>query len=160
MLSASACKTWVSSSASPYMRSSGMTCNASSSRPGFSYFVGVVDKVMSRFLNFCDSLSVAAGGVGIFGKFLNDEYDGGVRPACDVDDCDDDDGPAVVPVLLEDGEPGAGEPCRERERSKSFNRFVFNNRSKRCLKSFAHSSPYSSSPGPGPFPFEAMTSSG
>lgn len=134
-----------------------MTCNASSNKPGFSYFVGVVDRVMSRFLNFCDSLSVAAGGVGIFGRFLSDEYDGGVEPICD-EGCVDD-GPADALGLLDDV-PGAGEPCRDRERSNSFNRFVFSSRSNRCLKSLAHSSPYSSSPGPGPFMLEAMTSSG
>lgn len=58
------------------MRSNGMTCSASSNRPGFSYFVGVNAKEINRFRNFCEAES--AGGDGIFGRFLSDAYDGGV----------------------------------------------------------------------------------
>jgi hypothetical protein len=76
MLSACACNTSLSSWASPYILSSGSASNASSNRPGFSYFVGIDDNVINRFRNFCDCGSV--GGVGILGILLSDEYDGGV----------------------------------------------------------------------------------
>lgn len=76
MLSACACKTSLSSCASPYILSNGSASNASSNRPGFSYFVGIDDKVMSKLRNFCDCESV--GGVGTIGRFRSDEYEGGV----------------------------------------------------------------------------------
>ena len=52
-----------------------MTFKASSSRPGFSYLVGVTDKVCRRFRNLSDTAS--CGGDGTIGKLRNDEYDGG-----------------------------------------------------------------------------------
>lgn len=67
-LSACARKICVSSSASLYIRSSGIICRASSSRPGFSYFVGVSDRLIIRLRNFCDAASFGAGGVGILGR--------------------------------------------------------------------------------------------
>ena len=76
MLSACACKSSLSSWASPYILSSGTASNASSNKPGFSYFVGINDRVINRFRNFCDCASV--GGVGTLGILLSDEYDGGV----------------------------------------------------------------------------------
>jgi hypothetical protein len=64
-----------------------MTCKASSNNPGFSYFVGVKDKEIIKFLNFCDAESV--GGDGTFGRFRIDEYDGGVAPkAVELEDVD------------------------------------------------------------------------
>lgn len=58
-----------------------MTCNASSNNPGFSYFVGVNDKDINKFRNFCDCASV--GGAGILGRFRNEAYEGGVSPWCE-----------------------------------------------------------------------------
>lgn len=46
-----------SSSAAEYILSIGMWVRASSSRPGFSYLVGVTDSVMSRFLNLSEAAS-------------------------------------------------------------------------------------------------------
>ncbi len=58
-----------------------MTCRASSNRPGFSYLVGVNDKEIKRFRNFCDCAS--AGGEGILGRVRSDAYDGGVAPGAE-----------------------------------------------------------------------------
>ena len=116
---------------------------ASSRRPGFSYLVGVADKVIMKFRNFCDSLSCVSGGVGILGRFRSDEYEGGV--ALDVSPCDvvgrpEDDGVEARRLAEDALSRGDGEPRRERERSSSFRRRVRNKRSKRSRKSRAHSS--------------------
>lgn len=55
-----------------------MVCKASSNKPGFSYFVGVNDRLIIKFRNFCESRSPAAGAVGILGRWRIHEYDGGV----------------------------------------------------------------------------------
>lgn len=57
------------------MRSKGITASASSSRPGFSYFVGLTDSVMSRLRNFSEAASW--GGEATLGRFRNGGYDSG-----------------------------------------------------------------------------------
>lgn len=52
-----------------------MQVNASSRRPGFSYLVGVTDKVKRRFRNFSDAAS--CGGEGTIGRLRYVEYEGG-----------------------------------------------------------------------------------
>lgn len=54
-----------------------MTDNASSSRPGFSYRVGVTDNTWSKLANFKEAGS--CGGEGKIGRFLSDE---GGREGC------------------------------------------------------------------------------
>lgn len=142
MLSASACNTCDSSSASPYMRSSGIVCRASSNSPGFSYLVGVNDRLMRRLRNFCESRSVTAGAVGILGRCRRAEYEGGVA------------GPLEVAGLLSVMDIGArklaldarcerlGEGCRLFER-RSFMRLSRRSPSNFTRRSYAHSSPYS-----------------
>lgn len=124
-----------------------MVCKASSSRPGFSYFVGVNDKEINIFRNFCDCAS--AGGEGILGKFRSDAYGGGVAPNAellDVDgrydgDCgglrEDPDARRLDDEALS---RGVGDEFRDRDRSSSFSRFVRNNCSNCTRKSFAHRS--------------------
>ena len=53
-----------------------MTASASSNRPGFSYFVGLTDSMMSRLRNFSEAGSF--GGEAILGKFRSDRYGGEV----------------------------------------------------------------------------------
>jgi len=52
-----------------------MTANASSKRPGFSYLVGLTERVTRRLRNLSDVASW--GGEAIFGRFRSDEYEGG-----------------------------------------------------------------------------------
>lgn len=97
-----------------------MTSNASSSRPGFSYFVGLIDRVMSRLRNFSEAASW--GGEAIFGRFRNGGYDGELwglsmdrRGACC--ECGRDDVEACL--------PSPGEPDRDRDCAvRVFNRCV------------------------------------
>jgi len=143
ILSACAWSTWLSSSASPYIRSSGITCSASSNNPGFSYFVGVSDREMRRFLNFCDCAS--AGGVGTLGKLLSDAYDGGVAPSCEPldvdglypDDCDCCECVEAARRLLDD-ERSLGDGEDVLDRSSSFSRFVRNKPSNCAVNPLAH----------------------
>ena len=52
-----------------------MTAKASSSRPGFSYLVGLTDSVWSRLRNFSEAASL--GGESILGRFFrNGGYEG------------------------------------------------------------------------------------
>jgi hypothetical protein len=125
-----------------------MTCKASSNSPGFSYFVGVNDKEINRFRNFCDAES--AGGEGILGKFRNDAYEGGVAPKPvefdEVDgrytgDCGGLDCEAAA--LRFDDEAlsiGDGLAFLDRDRSNSFSLLVLNKPSNCTLKSLAHCS--------------------
>ena len=88
-----------------------MTANASSSRPGFSYLVGLTDSVMSKFRNLCEAASW--GGEAILGRFRNGGYDGvicglseGARGACCEGGRDD-----VETCLRGTGEPERDEDC-------------------------------------------------
>lgn len=110
-----------------------MTANASSSRPGFSYLVGLTDNVMSRLRNFSEAGSW--GGEAILGRFRNDGYDGGIwglsedlwDACCEVDRDD-------VEACL----PGAGEPERDRDCAvRVFNRCVLKSCSNWLVKSVA-----------------------
>jgi len=104
-----------------------MTLNASSNSPGFSYFVGVTDRVRRRFRNLNDDAS--SGGDGTLGRFRRDEYDGGRDPLAPVDAgrgvwCDDgfetdDDDDCRASDEDDDNvrSCGSGEPDRERGRS-------------------------------------------
>jgi hypothetical protein len=125
-----------------------MTCNASSNRPGFSYFVGVNDKEINRFRNFCDAES--AGGEGILGKFRNDAYEGGVAPKpAELEEVDgrypgDCGGLTCEAAALRfDDEAlsiGDGLAFLDRDRSNSFSLFVLNKPSNCTLKSLAQCS--------------------
>ncbi len=96
-----------------------MTANASSSRPGFSYLVGLTDSVMSRLRNFREAASW--GGEATLGRFRSDGYEGicglseGRRCTCCEGGRDD------VEACL----PGPGEPERDRDCAvRVFNRCV------------------------------------
>lgn len=110
-----------------------MTANASSSRPGFSYLVGLTESVMSRLRNFSEAGSW--GGEAILGRFRNDGYDGGIcglsegrRGACCEGGRDD------VEACL----PGPGEPARDRDCAvRVFNRCVLRSCSNWWVRSFA-----------------------
>ena len=78
---ASAVRMSDSSCASSYMRCNGRAPRASSSRPGFSHFKGVLDRPISMWRNRNPFWS--AGGVGTLGRFLSDEYAGGGSGALD-----------------------------------------------------------------------------
>ena len=86
-----------------------MTANASSSRPGFSYLVGLTDSVMRRLRNFSEDASW--GGEAILGRFFRNGGYGGVicglseaaRGACCDGGRDD----------VETGLRGTGEPERD-----------------------------------------------
>ena len=52
-----------------------MMPSASSSKPGFSYFNGVIDTILRSALNLSELGS--CGGVAILGVFRKDEYVGG-----------------------------------------------------------------------------------
>lgn len=68
-----------------------------------------------RFLNFWDSLSLGAGGVGTFGRLRSDEYEGGVvTDECDVDGRDDGEAAAARRLADEAVSRGCGVPCRDR----------------------------------------------
>lgn len=169
MLSASARKTWHSSSASLYMRSRGITCSASSSRPGFSYLSGVVESVTRRLRNCC-SRSLAAGGRGTIGRLRKEEYDGGVSGSL----AREDEEAAAEPAHLVEGKAGRsswqgddgwieagslvwahklpeevasidGDLRRVRASANSSKRRVRSSCSNRKRKSWAHSSPNLSS---------------
>jgi len=156
ILSACAWSTCDSSSASPYILSSGMTCSASSSSPGFSYLTGVSESEINKFLNFCDAES--AGGIGVLGRLRSDAYDGGVVACCGAlavegrypgeggGNCDGaavPGGAAAAAALRFDDEArstGDGDAFRDRERSSSFSRLVLSKPSNCCVKPFAHCS--------------------
>lgn len=114
---------------------------------------------INRFRNFWDCTS--AGGDGIFGKFLTDEYEGGVGGIALFDEevgrkfegccccccgccgccgcCEE------VARKLDDDDLslGDGDAFLDLDLSNSFNLFVLNSPSNCCLKSFAHASSYS-----------------
>lgn len=110
--------------------------------------VGVSDKEISRFRNFCDAES--AGGEGILGKFLNEEYEGGVAPK--PAELEEVDGRCAggcggfcwdAEALRFDDEALSmddGEAFRDRDRSNSLSLFVRNKPSNCCVKPFAHCS--------------------
>ena len=107
--------------------------------------VGVVDRVIKRFRNFCDSLSATDGGVGILGRFRSDEYDGGVmlEPSApyDVEGRSSEAGVEARRLEDEAHSRGAGEPRRDRDESSSLSLLVRSSCSNRKRKSCAHSSP-------------------
>lgn len=132
-LAASTCSNWLSSSASLYIRSSGITANASSSRPGFSYLVGLTESVRSRLRNFSEAASW--GGEAILGRVRNGRYDGATcevsedsRGACCEGGRDD------VEACL----PSTGEPERDRDcEVRVFNRRVLRSCSNWWVRSVA-----------------------
>jgi hypothetical protein len=131
-----------------------MDRNASSSKPGFSYFIGVVDRVMSRLLNLADLVSPGAGGCGCRGMFRKDEYGGGVEALLapwDVDGRVKDGAGRARRSLDEARSWRAGEPERERDcdRESSFNRLVRSSCSNCFVRSLAQSSPNVPLPGGG-----------
>ena len=110
-----------------------MTANASSNRPGFSYFVGLTASVMSRFRNFSEAASW--GGEAILGRFRTDAYDSGTcglsegrwRGCCEGERDD-------VEACL----PGAGEPDRDGDCAvRVFNRCVLSSCSNWWVSSVA-----------------------
>lgn len=118
-----------------------MTCSASSSRPGFSYLVGVNDRDMRRFRNFCDCGS--AGAAGSLGRCLSDAYDGGVDELLDIAGRwpGDDKGWDADDLRLEAEERSRGEDEALRALS-SFSRFVRRRPSNCTRRSLAHCSSY------------------